>query len=60
MRRLYNNMDMAWCIAMFLMLMLVCLMLLLGILSLSCRRVMIVTCVDARALAMSTKRGATD
>jgi hypothetical protein len=37
----------------------VCLMEGLGILSLSCRRVIVVTCVDARALVVSTMRGAT-
>jgi hypothetical protein len=31
----------------------------LGILSLSCRRVIVVICVDARAPAVSTMRGAT-
>ena len=52
-------MDMMWCIAMLLILIHVCLMEGFGILRLSCRRVLVVTCVDAWAFAVNTMRGAT-
>jgi hypothetical protein len=58
-RHLCNDMDMAWCIAMVLILIQVCLMEDSGILSLLCRRVIVGTCVDALAPAVSTMRGAT-
>jgi hypothetical protein len=58
-RRLYSNMDMAWCIAMLLILIQVCLTEGLEILRVLCRRVIVVTCVDARAPAVRTMRGET-
>jgi hypothetical protein len=58
-RRLCSSMDMAWWITMLLILIQVCLMEGLGSLSLSWKRVIVVTCVDARAPAVRTMRGAT-
>jgi hypothetical protein len=58
--RLCKSMDMAWCMAMWLMLMHVCLIVDLGILSLSYRRVMDGMYIVTHTLAVITIRGAID
>ena len=53
-------MDIAWCMAIVLIVMHVCLMAGLGILSLSCSRVMVEMWVDVLAPVVSTRTGMTN